>query len=93
MTLSSKYAALRDAINDSAGYRILDDDDVIQEGDETTCASLLLSTMFGEDWHRMSRKSEDWRDMIGRTVRDMNDPKHNDEMDVTERLFRRKAKP
>lgn len=86
MSLRSKYDNLRDIINGCAGYRVLDDDDVIERGDETVCGSTLWSG--NEDWHVM--EDEDFGSFWGRTVRDMNDRAHNDEMDTEERMFRRR---
>ncbi len=80
---------IRDLLNGNVGYRVLDDNDVIQRGDESVCSSTLWSG--NEDWFVMS--DEDFGDMFGRTVRDMNDRKHNKEMDAEERLFRRKVQP
>lgn len=87
--LTPKWDRLRDAINSCNGYRVLDDDDVIQAGDETVCASTLWSG--NEEWGSIGE--DDGETFIGRTVRDMNDAGHNNEMDVEERLFRRKLAP
>jgi hypothetical protein len=92
MGLDKRYDMLRYAINECVGYRILDDDDVLQPGDETVCGSMILS-QFYEGWHEMGPDDEDWREFFGRTVRDMNDRKHNNEMDTEERMFRRKVTP
>jgi hypothetical protein len=86
VALADRYANLRDVINDCDGYRLLDDDDAIARGDETVCGSTLLGG--NEDWHTM--EEDDFGEFFGRTVADMNDRKHNNEMDTEERLFRRK---
>lgn len=88
MTLAADFQSLRDAINDCVGYRILDDDDVLLATDETVCGSLLYSD-YGYEWTALS--DDDFAFMVGRTVSDMNDPKHNSEMDVSERMFRRRV--
>ena len=85
MALLERYARFRDIIEDCAGYVILVDDNTIHLGDETVCASTLIIgtenwTIMGAEFHKF----------FGRTVRDMNDYKHNTEMDVHERLFRRR---
>lgn len=67
-------------------FDALGDDDVIQRGDETACASMLAAGW--DDWSEMD---DEFAKYFGRTVRDMNDPQHNNEMDVSERLFRRKS--
>lgn len=89
MSLHARYDVLRDVINNCVGYRILDDDDVIREGDETICGSMLLSTKFSEEWH-VIEQGDECDCFIGRTVRDMNDSAHNGELDVSERMFRRR---
>lgn len=86
MALDFKYKRIAELINESAGYRILTGDDVIQKGDETVCGSTLWSG--NEDWHVM--KDEDWAEFYGRTVTDMNNSKINREEDFDERMFRRK---
>jgi hypothetical protein len=88
MSLASRYDNMRDVINECVGYRVLDDDDVLERGDETVCGSTLWSG--NEEWSAM--EDEDFASFFGRTVRDMNDRKHNDEMDTEERLFRRRLK-
>jgi hypothetical protein len=84
--LASRYDNLRDLLNGCHGYRVLDDDDVIQRGDETVCGSTLWSG--NEDWQVMD--DDYFGNDFGRTVADMNNPKVNKEMDAEERLFRRK---
>jgi hypothetical protein len=86
MALDYKYKRFRDLINESAGYRILEDDDRIQKGDETVCGSTLYAE--NETWSVM--KDEDWSEFYGRTVKEMNNSKINREEDFDERLFRRK---
>lgn len=86
MSLDRRWIALRDAINTCVGYRVLDDDDVLESGDETVCASTLYSG--NEDWHRMRRS--DFGELFGRTVAEANSSAVNDEVDVGERLFRRR---
>jgi hypothetical protein len=86
MSLYPKYARLRELINDSTGYHILVDDDVLQKGDETVCGSTLYSG--NEDWKVMDEK--EFSSFFGRTVGEMNSRACNNEMDVEERMFRRK---
>ena len=86
MALDYRYERFRDLINESAGYRILEDTDVIQKGDETVCGSTLYSE--AETWSVM--KDEDWAEFYGRTVKEMNNSKINREEDFDERMFRRK---
>lgn len=80
---------LRDMINSCIGYRILDDDDVLQRGDETVCGSTFLAGH--EEFHVMS--DDDFHTLFGLTVAQANDRKFNDEMDAEERMFRRKLAP
>ena len=67
------------------GWRLLEDDEVIREGDETERVSLLLSLDAAQDWIPVER-SPDW---IGVSVRracyEIGD------CDGTERLFRRRV--
>lgn len=86
MALNARYEELRWIINDCAGYRVLNEDDVLQRGDETVCGSTLLAGH--EEWQTM--EEDDFASFFGRTVKDMNDRTHNNEMDTEERLFRRK---
>lgn len=86
MALDYRYGRYRDMINESAGYRILEDTDVIQKGDETVCGSTLYSG--NETWSVM--KDEDFGEFYGRTVKEMNNSKINREEDFDERMFRRK---
>lgn len=86
MALDYRYKRFRDLINESAGYRILEDTDVIQKGDETVCGSTLYSET--ETWSVM--KDEDFGEFYGRTVLEMNNSKINREEDFDERMFRRK---
>lgn len=76
MSLDDRYVDLRDAINGCIGYRILDDGDVLQVGDETACGSTFLAG--NEEFSFML--DDDFHDLFGMTV----------EMDVRERMFRRK---
>ena len=86
MALDYRYGRYRSMINESAGYRILEDDDVLQKGDETVCGSTLYSG--AETWSVV--KDEDWGELYGRTVKELNNSKINKEEDFDERLFRRK---
>lgn len=88
MSLKHAYDNLRDIINECHGYRVLEDDDILERGDESVCGSTLWSG--NEEWFVMD--DEDFGEFFGRTVRDMNDRAHNDEMDTEERMFRRRIK-
>lgn len=79
MSLDKRWEPMRSL------FGALSDDEIIQRGDETACASMLAAGY--DDWDVM--EDADFSEFFGRTVRDMNDPKHNNEMDVSERLFRR----
>ena len=83
--LESEYRDLRDVINDCAGYRILEDDEFVLRGDETVCGSMLLGE-YAEGWQSM--EAEDW--VFGKTVAELNADTSND-MDASERLFRRRV--
>lgn len=85
MALFDRYRDLRDLLNSQHLYRVLEDNDVLQAGDETVRASMLESG--SEEWHAMDHEFENF---FGRTVEDMNSEKFNKEMDVKERLFRRR---
>lgn len=91
MSLRYKYQVLRDVINDCAGYRILEDDDLIRLGDETACGSILLCDRgyekFVADWTEVDE--EEFGADVGKTVEYLNDSASSD-MDARERLFRRK---
>jgi hypothetical protein len=86
MSLDVDYLELRDTINECIGYRVLEAKDVLQEGDETACGSLILGGWYGV-WVVMD--SEEWADYFGQTVEWANDDERGD-MDASERLFRRK---
>lgn len=88
MSLNDEALALRRALNKNIGYRVLEDDDIVQHGDESICASSLLGDDEEAEWYVM--KVADFGDFFGCSVRSLNDPTHNKEMDVEERLFRRK---
>jgi hypothetical protein len=84
VSLLDKYEMVRDALIECTGYRVLGDNDVLQAGDETACASMLFG--YYEQWQTMD---DEFADYFGQTVAWANDEKR-DEMDATERLFRRK---
>ncbi len=88
MPLDPNYQRIRDVINDCAGYRILDDDDVVVPTDETACASVLGGDP-DADWSAVGKYS-DLRIFVGRAVSELNDPNRNREFDAEERLFRRR---
>jgi hypothetical protein len=67
------------------GYRKLEDDDTLQAGDQTACASMLFTVEFREHWIDVV---PDWNDVLGETIRAVCDD-HGD-IDGPDRLFRRK---
>ena len=74
------------------GYRKLEDDDVVQAGDEAACVSTLLSLDNTEGWHEIVPTDDDEEQglgvYIGRSPGSITDA---DEMDWAERVFRRKV--
>jgi len=69
------------------GYRMLTDDDVLQDGDETGCMSTLLSIDCPEKWVSVM---PEWADDIGKPISaiiNMDSP----DADRSERLFRRRV--
>ncbi len=61
----------------------LNDTDTLKPGDQTACASTLL-TPEGDQWVDVLPV---WKDDIGKTVAEVCDPKQD--MDADERVFRR----
>jgi hypothetical protein len=84
--LETVYQRLRDAINESHGYRILGPDDILEEGDETAWGSSLLGQAH-DGWHTVT--ADDFGDAIGKPVSWSNSPSSRD-IDCAERMFRRK---
>lgn len=66
------------------GYRLLNDDDVLQPADQTACVSTLLSGR--ERWISVLPS---WKDDCGKTIKEICDD--SGDMDGHERLFRRKV--
>jgi hypothetical protein len=75
VSLVERYAVIRDVINDCAGYRVLEDEDVLRLGDETKCGSIMLSLRFDEEWHVLDE--EEWAEYIGKTVAWANDARRH----------------
>jgi hypothetical protein len=67
------------------GYRLLTDDDILAEGDETACVSCLLSPR-GDSWMVVT---EEWAVDFGKTIRAVCDD--GDDADGHERVFRRRV--
>jgi hypothetical protein len=68
------------------GYRMLNDDDTLEEGDQTACISSLLS-FNGDKWVSVI---PEWKDEIGKTIGEILGPNSLD-ADAGERVFRRKT--
>ena len=71
------------------GWRLLEDDEVIERTDQAVCMSTMLAG--GDDWHRLDKASPDygdeWADVVGKTVAE-----HiNGDGDGWERAFRRRV--
>ena len=69
------------------GYRMLNDDDVLEAGDETGCVSTLLSLEYSERWVSVMPS---WADAIGKpiiAIINMDSP----DADCADRLFRRRV--
>ncbi len=66
-------------------YDLLDDDDILQTGDETANASCILSIDHYIGWASIH---PDWDDVIGKTIGFICD--ETGDMDGNERIFRRK---
>jgi hypothetical protein len=75
------------------GWRLLEDHEIIERSDQTSCLSTLLADH--EGWCRMDRPSRDygdeWATAIGQTVGQYvtSDP----DLDGWERIFRRRKTP
>jgi hypothetical protein len=67
------------------GYRMLNDDDTLEEGDETHTVSCLLSLNGG----RWVSVIPEWKEDIGKTIGEILGPNSLD-ADSNERIFRRK---
>lgn len=82
---------LRHRLSDShpalQGWKKLSDDDLLQDGDETSTVSTLLS-LRGDRWYPVL---PEWADCIGKTVRHACE--ETADADGHERVFRRQEKP
>ena len=70
------------------GHRMLTDDDILQEGDETACVSSLLSVEYHEGWCSII---PEWSSSIGKPISEIIN-EHSLDADHAERLFRRGVK-
>ncbi len=68
------------------GYRLLQDDDILQEGDETGLISCLLSFDYYLPWQKIS--SEDWGEDLGKNIKWICE--ETGDIDREDRIFRRK---
>lgn len=66
------------------GYRMLDDDDVLQEGDQTACVSMLLG-YDGDRWVEVT--AEDFPNDLGKTIGWYRE--ESSDADRWDRVFRR----
>lgn len=81
------YDRLVDITDEMQGWRFLGDpEELLRKGDETCCISTYVG-QYHDGWHKL--EGDDWAEYIGKTVGWATD-RNRDDMDATERIFRRR---